>query len=794
MKQFIMILAGVMLLASSAFGEPGNVDSIGGVDLKDVIMSLQVSAGLSPLGASTGGDANSNGKIGLEEAIYGLQIVAGLRESAAATTWYKDADGDKYSDNTQIISAARPSGGYYKESELLAIAGDPNDNDPQAVPVGAITEIARIQTSIQTTGAGWVAETNPVSVLSDDQRKLRLGAILPASIPQSAKRTYTARDNPPYFDWRNNNGNFVTPVKDQGGCGSCWAFSTAAALESQILMRTGQSRDLSEQIVLSCSGAGSCNGGYPTSASDFLRNTGTNTESCYSYTETNGNCANACSNWQSSASRIDSWSYVNNTVANMKNAIYANGPLVTTMAVYTDFFSYRSGVYRYTWGQLEGYHAIVVVGWDDASSSFIVKNSWNTWWGDSGYYRIAYSEVTGNSKFGYLTIAYTTNASCTYTINPISNSFASSGGSGSISVTSGCAWTAANNAPSWITITSGASGNGNGTVGYSVSAYTGTGSRTGTITIGDKVFTITQTAPQIIQFSSSAYNVGEADGSALITVTRTGNTSEIVSVNYTTGNGTAATGSDYTSTSGNVVFLVGETAKTFTVGIVNDSVTEGNETVNLTLTNSSSGAVLSTAVLTIADDDIPQRGQLQFNSASYSVNESGSSVTITVTRTGGSNGAVGVSYSVGGGTAAVGQDYSAASGTITFADGDTADKTFSVPILNDSLVEGNETANLTLSNPTGGAALGSTSSAVLTIADDDSPPTVDLFLQNETVTTTLTYTTSNSIWAGYEVTTQKPYGDYVIQSGGNVTLNSKTIYLKPGFKASSGSTFKATAQ
>ncbi|OQX01639.1 MAG: hypothetical protein BWK80_59560, partial [Desulfobacteraceae bacterium IS3] len=237
-------------------------------------------------------------------------------------------------------------------------------------------------------------------------------------------------------------------------------------------------------------------------------------------------------------------------------------------------------------------------------------------------------------------------------------------------------------------------------------------------------------------------------------------------------------------------------AKTFTVSIINDSVTEGNETVNLTLSNPAGAALGSpgSAVLTIADDDIPQRGQLQFNAASYSVNESGGSVTITVTRTGGSSGAVGVSYSVGGGTAAVGQDYSATSGTITFADGDTADKTFSISILNDGVIEGNETVNLTLSNPTGGAALGSTVSAVLTIADDDSPPTVDLFLQNETVTTTLTYTTGNSIWAGYQVTTQKPYGDYVIQSGGNVTLNSKTIYLKPGFKASSGSTFKATAQ
>ena len=504
MKRFIMILASVLLIASSAFSGDGNVDGIGNIDLKDVIISLQVSAGLTPSATvDLSADVNSNGRIGLEEAIYGLQVVAQLRESAAATC-YKDSDGDKYSDGTKIISATRPAGGYYKESELLAASGDPNDNDPKIFPVGGVTEITRIQTSIQTSSAGWVAATNPVSALPNDQRKKRLGAILPASIPKSLRKTYTARDNPPAsFDWRNNSGNFVTPVKDQGGCGSCWAFSATAALESQVLMRTGQSKDLSEQIVVSCSSAGSCAGGSPTTVSDFLRNTGTNTESCYPYTETNGNCANACANWQNGASKIDSWAYVDNTVTNMKNAIYTSGPLITTMAVYTDFFSYTSGVYRYTWGQLEGYHAIVVVGWDDSKSCFIVKNSWDTGWGESGYYRIAYSEVTGNSEFGYLTIAYTTKASCTYSINPSGNSFASSGGTGSVNVTAsgGCTWTAVSNAASWITVSSGSTGSGNGTVAYSVPANPNTTSRTGTITIAGQTFTVTQSGNVAAQYT-----------------------------------------------------------------------------------------------------------------------------------------------------------------------------------------------------------------------------------------------------------------------------------------------------
>lgn len=81
MKLSVLILTSVVLIASSAFGAAGNVNNDNTVDLKDVIMSLQVCAGLTPVGVSTGGDANNNGRIGLEEAVYGLQIVSGLRTS-----------------------------------------------------------------------------------------------------------------------------------------------------------------------------------------------------------------------------------------------------------------------------------------------------------------------------------------------------------------------------------------------------------------------------------------------------------------------------------------------------------------------------------------------------------------------------------------------------------------------------------------------------------------------------------------------------------------------------------------
>src|SRR4030095_14765919 len=115
---------------------------------------------------------------------------------------------------------------------------------------------------------------------------------------------------------------------------------------------------------------------------------------------------------------------------------------------------------------------------------------------------------------------------------------------------------------------------------------------------------------------------------------------------------------------------------------------------------------------------------LQFSAASYSVAENGGNATITITRTGGSVGAVGVTVATSNGTAAAGSDYTATTQTVSFANGDTADKTVTIPILDDTLVEGNETVNLSLSNPTGGATLGSPSTAVLTITDNDAGPTL----------------------------------------------------------------------
>jgi hypothetical protein len=221
---------------------------------------------------------------------------------------------------------------------------------------------------------------------------------------------------PAVLDYRNFNGgeNVVTPVTDQGQCGSCWAFGPTATLETQVFVNTLMSTDESEQILVSCSGAGSCAGGRIDLASDFIKSTGLPPESYFPYTATDNSCSNAESGWQNATRKIGGWVWVTGTssgngVDALKNSLYNYGPLVTTMAVYNDFDYYTGGVYSHTWGNLTGYHAIELIGYDNNNQCFIVKNSWGTGWGESGVFRIAYSQVNNEVAFGRVggTIAYT---------------------------------------------------------------------------------------------------------------------------------------------------------------------------------------------------------------------------------------------------------------------------------------------------------------------------------------------------------------------------------------------------
>jgi YD repeat-containing protein len=247
-------------------------------------------------------------------------------------------------------------------------------------------------------------------------------------------------------------------------------------------------------------------------------------------------------------------------------------------------------------------------------------------------------------------------------------------------------------------------------------SYDAAGNRTSVVTVAG--------APGAVQFSSSTYSGGEASGQQTITITvnRIGGSTGGASIHYATANGTATAGSDYSSTSGDLTWPDGDTTnRTFNVTVLDDAAVEGAETFTVAL-SSPVGATLGSpvsATVTINDNDNPPAGTMQLSASSYSIAENGGSLTVTATRTGGSFGALSASYATNNGSAVSGSDYTTTTGTLNWANGDAANKTFSVPIINDTAVESTETFSVGLTAVTG--TLGSPGSATVTVTDEDMP-------------------------------------------------------------------------
>jgi hypothetical protein len=209
----------------------------------------------------------------------------------------------------------------------------------------------------------------------------------------------------------------------------------------------------------------------------------------------------------------------------------------------------------------------------------------------------------------------------------------------------------------------------------------------------------------------------------------------------------------------------------------------GDYGATLRVTDSHGLISCNTSQVVIHVTSPPQPGQLKFSSATYSVSENGGSATITVTRVNGSSGAVSVQYATSNGTATAGSDYTGTSGTLNFANGDTS-KTFSVPVADDALDESDETVNLTLSNATGGATLGSPSTAVLTIVDNDPQPslTINDVSANEgnSGTTNFTFTVTLSAASGQSVTVNYAAADGTASQPSDYQAQSGLLTFTPG--------------
>lgn len=227
-----------------------------------------------------------------------------------------------------------------------------------------------------------------------------------------------------------------------------------------------------------------------------------------------------------------------------------------------------------------------------------------------------------------------------------------------------------------------------------------------------------------IQFSQAAYTVQENAATLLVTLTRSGFTQDTVSVTVTTSNGTAIAGTNYVATSGTVTFAPGQMTASFSIPILDDNTFQSTNSVfNIALSNPTNVnlGTPKTAIVTIVETD--QAGVLALSAATYSTNQTAGSVAITVTRSVGSAGPVSVTYRTSNGTAIAGTDYTTTAGTLNFATGEIS-KTFSVPILNSGISQPNSTTfNVTLATPTGGATLGTPTTAVVSIVQANQPGT-----------------------------------------------------------------------
>ncbi len=271
-------------------------------------------------------------------------------------------------------------------------------------------------------------------------------------LPDWVERTRLPEPTEPLLadlDWRNNGGDYTTPAKNQGNCGSCWAHSAIGAFESAVEIANsnpGMNLDLSEQYVLSCTGPqGICpndcvSGGNAYWAFWYMKDgapqNGAIPETCFSYRGIDANgcdfyscsyppvlCSAKCANWQTLlVQTISNYGYSDTSVgltpAQIK-AQLANGPVCLAMYVYADFnpgpgyspsFD-ANGIYR--WDRSSPYiggHAVLCVGYQDSLGCWICKNSWGAAWGNmNGFFKIAYGECQIEREMSWMAFTPTSN-------------------------------------------------------------------------------------------------------------------------------------------------------------------------------------------------------------------------------------------------------------------------------------------------------------------------------------------------------------------------------------------------
>ncbi|XP_054155342.1 cathepsin B-like [Oppia nitens] len=281
-----------------------------------------------------------------------------------------------------------------------------------------VNELINYINNLNTT---WKAGKN--SYTSEDI-KVRLGALeepdlvfLKHEIDENIEipESFDAREEWPHCE-------SIKEIRDQGSCGSCWALAVVEAISDRICIATKGQQQVeisAENLIACCDTCGmGCMGGWSFASWDFYVNTGYVTgglynskKGCQPYSiagcgsgplppckkvlEPTPQCQHKCIDGYNMTYAEDkhygkkSYGFSNDNKA-LQIDIMQNGPVVTSFTVYDDFAIYKSGVYQRTSGQVVGGHAVKVIGWgvENGVDYWIVANSWNTYWGDKGFFKI----------------------------------------------------------------------------------------------------------------------------------------------------------------------------------------------------------------------------------------------------------------------------------------------------------------------------------------------------------------------------------------------------------------------
>ncbi|MBO9667414.1 MAG: hypothetical protein J7501_11460 [Bdellovibrio sp.] len=270
-----------------------------------------------------------------------------------------------------------------------------------------LIDVQRLNQQLKKNQVGWVARKNHLTGLTKSEARSVMG--LRENTGQGVEflgpQSEVRGQMPAVFDWRNKDGqNWVSPIADQGNCGSCVAFASIGVLETQYKISSllpNFNIKLSPQNLFACGGGGCDYGWTPGSAVRYIQQNGVPDEACLPYTSgatgLDVACRASCVDAPQRSVKIYGYSSPtrgNTDVMGVKQALL-RGPVVTTLSVYADFMAYAGGVYKHVSGEYLGGHAISIVGYDDTKSAYIIRNSWGLEWGENGFGYVAYSDVSG---------------------------------------------------------------------------------------------------------------------------------------------------------------------------------------------------------------------------------------------------------------------------------------------------------------------------------------------------------------------------------------------------------------